>query len=220
MTEYKRFELLDGVYLTAVRTDACGRGCLSMTFLTQLDRETAAMNAVLPDVLRRGSSRLPDAEAIDAALTAMNAEITPAVGKLGELQTVGLRALFPADEAAFEPMARELTAMLLSPNTRGGLLRPDWVKEAAAALQQRQAEPLDAEGFARRRLIEEMCCCERRASTTRSSRGTITISCRQARWRSSAAADFSRAGRRRCSRSCSPEWRAARWTRSSARTCA
>ena len=160
MTEYKRFELLDGVYLTAVRTDACGRGCLSMTFLTQLDRETAAMNAVLPDVLRRGSSRLPDAEAIDAALTEMNAEITPAVGKLGELQTVGLRALFPADEEAFEPMARELTAMLLSPNTRGGLLRPDWVKEAAAALQQRQAEPLDAEGFARKRLIEEMCCCE------------------------------------------------------------
>ena len=61
MTEYKRFELLDGVYLTAVRTDACNRSCLSMTFLTQLTRETAALNAVLPHVLRRGSSRLPTA---------------------------------------------------------------------------------------------------------------------------------------------------------------
>ena len=161
MTEYKRFELLDGVYLTAVRTDACARGCLSMTFLTQLSRETAAMNAVLPHVLLRGSSRLPDAEAIDMAKKRMDAEITPAVGKLGELQTIGLRALFGADEDAFAPMAQELAAMLLSPNTRGGLLRPDWVKEEAAALLARQeAQTPAAAQYAHRRLIEEMCCCE------------------------------------------------------------
>ena len=59
MTEYKRFELLDGVYLTAVRTDTCDRGCMSMTFLTQLSRETAAMNAVIPQVLLRGLCALP-----------------------------------------------------------------------------------------------------------------------------------------------------------------
>ena len=159
MTEYKRFSLLDGVYLTAVRTDACAESCLSMTLLTQLSRETAAMNAVLPDVLLRGSSRLPDSEAIAAALAPMGGEITPVVRRLGELQAVGLRALFAPE--AFEPMAQELTAMLLSPNTRGGLLRPDWVKDAAAALPARQATPAsEAERYADRRLTEEMCCFE------------------------------------------------------------
>ena len=159
MTEYKRFELLDGVYLTAVRTDTCAQSCLSMTFLTQLTRETAALNAALMPVLRRGSSRLADADAIDAALVTMDATIEPTVRKLGELQAVGLKALFRPD--AFAQMARELTAMLLAPNTRGGLLRPDWVKEAAAALAARQeADRADTAQFARRRLIEEMCCCE------------------------------------------------------------
>ena len=159
MTEYKRFELLDGVFLTAVRTEACAQSCLSMTFLTQLTRETAANNAVLPCVLRRGSSRLPDSAAIDAALETMDGVIEPTVRKLGELQAIGLRACFRPD--AFRQMAEELAAMLLAPNTRGGLLRPDWVKAEAAALLQRQAEPApDAAHDALRRLIEEMCAYE------------------------------------------------------------
>ena len=160
MTEYKRFELLDGVFLTAVRTDACAVSCMSMTLLTQLTRETAALNAVLPAVLRRGSSRLPDNAAIDAALAEMGgAEILPTVRKLGELQAVGLLATFP--HTAFQRMAQELTVMLLAPNTRGGLLRPDWVKAEAAALTERiSSAQEDAPDHARRRLIEEMCCCE------------------------------------------------------------
>ena len=159
MTEYKRFELLDGVYLTAVRTDDCAQSCLSIHFLTQLKRDAAALNAVLPYVLLRGSSRLPDAEAIDAALEKMDASVTPSVRKLGELQAVGLCALFRPD--CFAPMAAELLALALSPNKRGGLLRPDWVKEEVAALLRRQeARASDASGFAERRLAEEMCCCE------------------------------------------------------------
>ena len=161
MTEYKRFELLEGVYLTAVCTDACDRGCLGMTFLTQLTRETAAMNAVLPHVLLRGSGRLPDAEAVENAMQRLDAEVAPTVRELGELQAVGLRAVMRPDSEAFEPMATELCALLLSPNTRGGLLRPDRVKAEAALLPERQTqEPDDAEAFAHRRLIEEMCCFE------------------------------------------------------------
>ena len=160
MTEYKRFELLDGVFLTAVRSEACEESCLAITLLTQLTRETAALNAVLPHVLRRGSSRLADTDAIDAALAEMGgATITPTVRKLGELQAIGLQATFP--DAAFDRMARELTGMLLAPNTRGGLLRPDWVKAEAAALAERLSEDTaDDADRARARLIEQMCCCE------------------------------------------------------------
>ena len=41
-----RKELLPGVWLTALRSGKFKTDCLSVTLLTQLDRETAAMNAV------------------------------------------------------------------------------------------------------------------------------------------------------------------------------
>ena len=53
--ETVRKEILPGVYLTALRSDKFKTGCLSVNLLTQLDRDTASMNAVIPYVLRRGS---------------------------------------------------------------------------------------------------------------------------------------------------------------------
>ena len=51
--EYAREEILSGVYLTHIRSDKFKSACLSVNLLTQLDRESAAMNALLPQVLRR-----------------------------------------------------------------------------------------------------------------------------------------------------------------------
>ena len=48
--ERARYELLPGVFLTAVRTDS-PRGCFRAALLRQLSREEAAMNALLPDTL-------------------------------------------------------------------------------------------------------------------------------------------------------------------------
>ena len=46
--ETVRTELIPGVWLTALRSDKFKTGCLSINLLTQLKRETAAFNAVLP----------------------------------------------------------------------------------------------------------------------------------------------------------------------------
>ncbi len=43
-----RREILPGVWLTALRSDKFKTGCLSISLLTQLDRETAAQNALIP----------------------------------------------------------------------------------------------------------------------------------------------------------------------------
>ena len=58
--EYFREELFPCVSLTAVQTDKFKTGCMTAYLLTQLHRETAAENAVLPYVLRRGTKSLPD----------------------------------------------------------------------------------------------------------------------------------------------------------------
>ena len=90
-----RTEILPGVWLTALRTDKFKTAWLSVNLLTQLRRSTAACTAVLPYVLRRGSTRLPDLETIAAELESLyGASITPSVRKLGEIQAVGFEAEF------------------------------------------------------------------------------------------------------------------------------
>ena len=143
-----RTEILPGVWLTALRTDKFKTAWLSVNLLTQLRRSTAACTAVLPYVLRRGSTRLPDLETIAAELESLyGASITPSVRKLGEIQAVGFEAEFADDgavgEDVFPRLAADVADLLLHPNTRGGLLRPDIVdseREAARAHPRRDEQ--------------------------------------------------------------------------------
>ena len=88
--EYFREELFPCVSLTALQTDKFKTGCLTAYLLTQLRRETAAENAVLPYVLRSGTASLPDMRSISEKLGALyGASVDPSVRKLGEIQAVG-----------------------------------------------------------------------------------------------------------------------------------
>ena len=161
-----RTEILPGVWLTALRTDKFKTAWLSVNLLTQLRRETAACTAVLPYVLRRGSTRLPDLETIAAELENLyGASITPSVRKLGEIQAVGFEAEFADDgavgEEIFPRLAADVADLLLHPNTRGGLLRPDIVdSEREKLLERIRAGMNNKRAYAIERLYAHMCCCE------------------------------------------------------------
>lgn len=161
-----RTEILPGVWLTALHTDKFKTGCLSVTLLSQLTREHAAMNAALPFVLRRGSSPLPDLEAVAEELDSLyGATITPIVRKLGEIQCVGFYSTFADDRAVGAPilprLAEDVSAMLLAPNTRGGLLRQDYVRgEKEKLLEKIRGCINDKRSYATQRLTELMCCFE------------------------------------------------------------
>ena len=134
-----RTEILPGVWLTALRTDKFKTAWLSVNLLTQLRRSTAACTAVLPYVLRRGSTRLPDLETIAAELESLyGASITPSVRKLGEIQAVGFEAEFADDgavgEDVFPRLAADVADLLLHLNNK--------------------------RAYAIERLYAHMCCCE------------------------------------------------------------
>ena len=161
-----RTEILPGVWLTALRTDKFKTAWLSVNLLTQLRRSTAACTAVLPYVLRRGSTRLPDLETIAAELESLyGASIMPSVRKLGEIQAVGFEAEFADDgavgEEVFPRLAADVADLLLHPNTRGGLLRPDIVdSEREKLLERIRAGMNNKRAYAIERLYAHMCCCE------------------------------------------------------------
>lgn len=163
-----RTEIMPGVNLTAIKTDKFKTGCMSISLLTQLERDTASMNAVIPYVLRRGSRMHPDMQSIAAELDGMyGACIEPVVRRIGEIQCIGFYASFaddrfiPGGESVTERLASLLGEILLSPNTKGGLFLPKYVEserdKLVETIQSRINEKL---GYSVQRLLEQMCCYE------------------------------------------------------------
>ena len=164
-----RKEILPGVFLTCLQTDKFKTGLLSISFLTRLTREDAAPNALIPNVLRRGTRSCGDMDAIAARLDGLyGARIEPLVRKLGEIQAVGFWADFVDDrflpgggENLLEEIAGLVGEMILSPNTRGGLLLKPYVEsEREKLLEDIRARMNDKIAYSRYRLTELMCAAE------------------------------------------------------------
>ena len=166
--QVKRSELMPGVWLNYLHSDKFKTACLSLSLLTQLKRETAAMNALLPYVLRRGTMRCPDMESLAARLDELyGTAIEPVVRRIGEIQCIGFYASIP--EGDFLPGGQDVLSeaaglmgeLLLSPSTRGGLLQPGYVdSEREKMLEQIRSRINEKRSYAVFRCIEEMCCCE------------------------------------------------------------
>ena len=165
---WERKEILPGVYLTCLQTDKFKTGLLSLSLLTRLTREDAAPNALIPNVLRRGTRRYSDLDALAARLDSLyGARIEPSVRKMGEIQAVGFWADFaddawlPGSEHLLEDVVALMGEMLLDPITRGGLFLPAYVdSEKEKLIEDIRATVNDKLAYSRMRLIELMCAAE------------------------------------------------------------
>ena len=98
MSKITRNELMPGVFLTSVHTPKFKSSLLSMTLIAPLSSETAAVNALIPYLLRRGSELHPDMQSLAAALDELyGGAIDPVVRKKGETQCVGFVGSFLGD---------------------------------------------------------------------------------------------------------------------------
>lgn len=166
--EFNRTELMPGVFLSHLRSDKFKTACMSVTLLTQLRRETAAMNAVIPFVLRRGTTRYGDMEQLSRRMDELyGAAVEPVVRRIGEIQCIGFYGSFPepdylpGGEALLGDTCALMAQLLLDPVTRGGLLLPQYVdSEREKLLDIIRSRMNDKRSYALSRCIEEMCCYE------------------------------------------------------------
>lgn len=166
--EYTRNELLPGVFLTHLRSDKFKTACMSVNLLTQLQRDTAAMTALIPQVLRRGTARYGDMEQLSRRMDELyGTAIEPTIRRIGEIHCPGFFASFPegeylpGGEKLLNEVAGLMAELLLAPNTRGGLLLPDYVdSEKEKLLDLIRSRVNEKRGYAMSRCIEEMCCFE------------------------------------------------------------
>ena len=166
--EFNRTELMPGVFLSHLRSDKFKTACMSVTLLTQLRRETAAMNAVIPFVLRRGTTHYGDMEQLSRRMDELyGAAVEPVVRRIGEIQCIGFYGSFPepdylpGGEALLGDTCALMAQLLLDPATRGGLLLPQYVdSEREKLLDIIRSRMNDKRSYALTRCIEEMCCYE------------------------------------------------------------
>lgn len=166
--EFNRNELMPGVFLSHLRSDKFKTACMSVTLLTQLRRETAAMNAVIPFVLNRGTTRYGDMEQLSRRMDELyGAAVEPVVRRIGEIQCIGFYGSFPepdylpGGEALLGDTCALMAQLLLDPATRGGLLLPQYVdSEREKLLDIIRSRMNDKRSYALTRCIEEMCCYE------------------------------------------------------------
>ncbi len=84
-------EILPGINLRVVQTDKFKTACFSASFVTKLSRIDAAKNALIPQILRRGTRKYPDMTRLSAALdTLYGARIEPEIRKFGDIQLTGI----------------------------------------------------------------------------------------------------------------------------------
>lgn len=165
MKEAKRKEIMPFVNLTCLETNKFKTGFLSINLLTQLDRETAAKNALLPKVLLRGTTGHPDMEQLAKYKEELyGLELEPIVRKKGEIHCIGFCADFvddeylPDGEGLLEKTADLLGEILLSPSTSGGRLKSEYVDgERANLIQQIEALVNDKMGYSLLALTKRMC---------------------------------------------------------------
>ena len=165
MTQVTRRELMPGVWLRAIHTDKFKSSYLGLTMMAPLEWETAAANALIPAVLRRGTAAHPDLEALSAALDELyGGAIEPVVRKKGETQCIGFVASFLDDayalegESILERAAALLGELLLSPRTVGEGFLPDYVRQEQSNLIDRiRAQVNDKRRYASARLCQLMC---------------------------------------------------------------
>ena len=158
-------QLLDGVTLRCVRDSRFKQAALSIQFVRPMTREEAALNALLPAVLLRGSGNYPDIRAITNRLDELyGASVGNIVRRVGDYQTTGFYCGFMEDRFALEgdrimePMMALVRELLLEPLTEEGVFRRDFVEgEKKNLIAVIDAERNDKRAYAGSRMTRLMC---------------------------------------------------------------
>jgi predicted Zn-dependent peptidase len=176
-----RKNICNGVNLTVIHDEKFKQNQLAVSFLMPLRRETAAVNALLPLVLRHGCRELPDMTALNKRLKGLyGARIDGGVGKRGEVQIVTVYCENLGDsytlgnEKILSQCAGLLSSVIFDPALEDGcFISRDVEIEKRNLTDQIDALLNEKRQYATMRLKEEMCSGEAYGICELGSRGDV-----------------------------------------------
>ena len=161
----ERVQIMPGVYFHGARTDRFKTACFSLSLIRPLCREEAALNALLPAVLLRGTEKHRDIQSISALLDELyGASAGALVRKNGEIQTTGFYMSFmeyrfaePGDRVLY-PMIDFTRELLLEPLLTGGVFPAEFVEgEKVNLINAIESDLNDKRTYASHRMIQLLC---------------------------------------------------------------
>lgn len=165
---YQTFQLMPGVTLRCVEADRFKQGCLSIQFLRSMCREEAAVNALVPSILLRGTVRRSNIRAITQHLDDLyGASVGEMVRRIGDYQTVGLYFGFIEDRFALsgdqvlEPILDFAKELLLEPLVEEeGFCREYVAGEKRNLIANIESQLNDKRAYAAAQLMKKMCSAD------------------------------------------------------------
>jgi len=161
----KTITLLPGVTLRCCRDTRFKQGCLSFQLVRQMNQAEAAMNAILPAVLLRGTKNCPDLRSITEHLDELyGASVSALVRRVGDYQNTGIfcgfmddRFALPGDRVLENVIGFLGEVLLDSPLEEGGFLRAFVESEKKNLIATIESELNDKRTYSMNRLLRIMC---------------------------------------------------------------
>lgn len=158
-------ELLNGVRFHSFRDTRFKQGALSIQFVRSMDRSEAALNALLPAVLLRGTQDYPDLRAITLHLDDLyGASVSALVRRVGDYQTTGLYCNFMEEKYALagdeilRPMMEFVGQLLFHPLVEADAFAADFVgSEKKNLIATMESEKNDKRLYTAGKLLKLMC---------------------------------------------------------------
>ena len=160
-----RIPIADGINLNVIETDKFKTNYISVNFLVPLRRETAAYNALLPKVLRRGTVSWPDMSDISRRLEYLYAtNLSTRLYKRGETQVFGFGAYVLDNSFALDGtdilggVLDLIGELIFRPVLENGCFREDYVTgEKSNLIDDIRAQINNKTSYAVIRCHQEMC---------------------------------------------------------------
>ena len=150
-------EIMPGMRLRVIESGRFETNCISVQFLSRSSDEIATSMALIPRILRRGTTKHPDMESLAAALDDMyGTRIEPVSRKYGDVSSAGFICDFvDMEEKMLTGAMKLLYEILLDPKTRDGAFLDEYTDgERANLVDEIKSEINNKMSYALRRTNE------------------------------------------------------------------
>ena len=161
----KTIDLQPNITLRCYTDRRFKQGNLSIQFIRKMTREEAALNALLPAVLLRGSKNCPDMRQIIRRLDDLyGASVGALVRRIGDYQTTGFSCSFiddrfaMAEDRVLVPMVAFVGELLTEPKLEKGVFCEEYVRgEKENLVLTIESQRNDKRAYAAGQLMKHMC---------------------------------------------------------------
>ena len=160
----KTIKIADGVTLNYIEADKFKTNYFSFNFITELSKETASLNALIPPILMRGCNKYPTQAKINKRLQYLySGEVGARNTKFGEYQIFGLHAnmldnRFCNDVDVTKETVELICDMIFDPYLINEEFNIEYVKtEKINLIDVLESERNNKTQHSMKRTMEEMC---------------------------------------------------------------